>query len=79
MKKFFKSAIALCLVLSLVFSLAACGGNQDDEDKVTVTSIKVKDGTYPKTLEVGETPDFSNIKVEVTYPTVLPRRLASPR
>ena len=66
MKKFFKSAIALCLVLSLVFSLAACGGNKDDEDKVTVTSIKVKDGTYPKTLEVGETPDFSNIKVEVT-------------
>ncbi len=66
MKKFFKSAIALCLVLSLVFSLAACGGNKDDEDKVTVTSIKVKDGTYPKTLEVGETPDFSNIKVEVS-------------
>lgn len=65
MKRFTKIAISLLLVFSFVFSLAACG--KDDKGDVTVSSIKVVDGTYPTAIEVGETPNFANIKVEVTY------------
>ena len=65
MKRFLKATISTLLILSLVFSLVACG--KDEDDKVTVESIKIVEGTYPTSLEVGETPDLSALKIEVKY------------
>jgi len=51
--------VPIILILALVLSLTACLGKQ-------IQSIEIKSGA-PTEVLVGETPDFSEIKILVSY------------
>ena len=60
MKK--KLLVLLCVVLVMAVAMTACS-----EMFKKVDEIKVVDGTMTLEYQVGDTPDFSGVKVEVTY------------
>ncbi|MBE6535388.1 MAG: hypothetical protein E7677_02030 [Ruminococcaceae bacterium] len=64
-----KLLILLIALLAVTLSFTACfGGKEEEEEKNnSIQSIKVVEGTYPTQVNLGDTPDFSGIKVTVTY------------
>ena len=68
MKK--KILVLILAILAVTLCLAACDMGPAKDNTTTaasVTSIAVIAGTVPTEVEVGQTPDFSGIKVKVSY------------
>ena len=59
--------IVAILALTLCFSLASCGDEQEENPEVKITSVEVVGGSYTSSYFVGSTPDFSGIKLKVNY------------
>ena len=61
----------ILLILAFTLCFAACKKDPVTEDEtdadVKITSISVVAGSVPTEVEVGQTPDFSGIKVKVSY------------
>lgn len=53
-------------ILALVLCFTACGKTPEDLIP-TVNSIEVVEGSVPTQVKIGQTPDFSGIKVIATY------------
>ncbi len=63
MKK--KLLILLLITLAATLCFAAC--NKPLPDELGIKSIKLIDGSVPTEYNVGDTPDFSGIRVEITF------------
>ncbi len=67
-----KLLILITLLLAAVLCFAACSNKPDDGNEGDVVangikSIEVVEGTIPTQINMGSTPDFSGIKVKVTF------------
>lgn len=66
-----KLLILITLLLAVVLCFAACSNKPDDNGDGTVTngikSLEVVEGTIPTQVNMGDDPDFSGIKVKVTF------------
>ena len=65
MKK--KILIIVVVVLAALLGLAACINNPATDGGENVKSIEIVSGSVPTQVKVGETPDFSGIKVNVVF------------
>lgn len=62
-----KLLILLISLLAAVLCITACTNGPKEEAAKTVQSISVVEGSVPAEVNIGTTPDFSGIKVTVTY------------
>ena len=62
-----KLLILLISLLAAVLCITACTTGPKEEATKTVQSISVVEGSVPAEVNIGTTPDFSGIKVTVTY------------
>lgn len=62
-----KLIILLTVLLAFTLSFTACFGGKEEEKNNSIQSIKVVEGSVPTEVNIGTTPDFSGIKVTVTY------------
>ena len=57
-----KLLFLLCAVLVIAVAMTACGKKSNE-----ISDMKIVDGTMDLNYLVGETPDFSGVKAEITY------------
>ena len=65
-----KLIILLTVLLAFTLSFTACFGGKEEEEEEknnSIQSIEVDAKSVPTHVNLGETPDFSGIKVTVTY------------
>ncbi len=55
------------IALATLLCLTACPDSSDDPVVTGVTAIEVVSGSIPTQVNLGETPDFSGIKVKATF------------
>lgn len=62
-----KLLVLFTVALAVMLCFAACGNNDSTDETKNVTSIEIVSGSYPAEINIGQTPDFSNIKVKVNF------------
>ena len=62
-----KLLILITVALAVLLCLSACGDKTSNDGDANVASIEIVKDSVPTEINVGDTPDFSGIKVKVNY------------